>query len=33
MILAELMIAHDVVVLHAIRLTGDRERILQQLLL
>jgi len=33
MILAELMIAHQIVVLHATRLSGDLESILQQLAL
>lgn len=33
MVQAELMIAHETVVLHATRLNGDREIILQQLAL
>jgi hypothetical protein len=31
MVQAELMIGHKVIVLHAMRLTGDRETILRQL--
>ena len=33
MLQAELMISHDTIVLHATRLSGDRERMIQQLAL
>lgn len=33
MVQAELMITHKTIVLHAVRLSGDREKIIQQLAL